>query len=88
MGLDAVQGRGPPRRDPIMLQPAVVVPLPERGVAAGKDGVFSTSLQVPVDLPYGMFTIEAVAEPEGKVLAAAEFIKSYSDEPERDDSPR
>ena len=36
-----------------------------------------------------MFTIEAVAGPEGKVLAAAEFIKSYSDEPqERIESPK
>jgi len=63
--------------------------LPEPKVAAGKDGVFSTSLKVPEDLPYGMFTIEAFAGPEGKVLAAAEFIKSYSDEPrERIESPK
>lgn len=63
--------------------------LPERGVAAGKDGVFSTSLQVPVDLPYGMFTIEAVAGPETKILAVADFVKSYSDDPQpRRDAPR
>jgi hypothetical protein len=63
--------------------------LPESKVAAGKDGVFSTSVQVPEDLPYGLFTIEAVVGPEGKVLAAAEFIKSYADEPpERTDTPK
>jgi hypothetical protein len=61
--------------------------LPARSVAAGKDGVFSTSVQIPEDLPHGMFTIEAIAGPGGKILAAADFIKSYSDEPpaRRDD---
>ncbi len=56
--------------------------LPEPKVAAGKDGVFSTVVQVPEDLPHGLYTIEAVAGPEGKVLASAEFVKSYSDEPQ------
>jgi hypothetical protein len=63
--------------------------LPELKVAAGKDGIFSTRLRLPDDLPYGLFTIEAVAGPEGKILATAEFIKSYADEPpERGDNPK
>jgi hypothetical protein len=63
--------------------------LPELKVAAGKDGLFSTRWRMPEDLPYGVFIIEAVAGPEGKILATAEFIKSYSDEPPpRDENPR
>ena len=46
-------------------------------------------MQVPEHLPYGMFTIEAVAGAEGKVLAVADFVKSYSDEErERTEPPR
>ena len=63
--------------------------LPEPKVAAAKDGIFSTVVQVPEDLPYALYTIEAVGAPEGRVLAAAEFIKSYSDEPpDRIDAPK
>ena len=50
-------------------------------VRVGKDGVFSTSVQLPEDLPHGTFTLEAALGPEARVLAAAEFVKSYSDEP-------
>jgi hypothetical protein len=57
------------------------VKLPEPSVEVARGGVFSTSWRLPEDLPYGMFTIEAVAGPEGKVLAVADFVKSYADEP-------
>jgi hypothetical protein len=45
-------------------------------VQVGKDGTFSTNLELPRDLPYGMHTIQAIAGPEGKTLAVADFIKT------------
>ena len=50
--------------------------------------MFSTSVQMREDLPYGTFTMEAFAGPEAKILAVADFLKSYSDEPGRRDAPR
>jgi hypothetical protein len=61
----------------------------KQSVRVGKDGVFSTSVRLPEDLPYGTFTIEAVVGPEAKILAVADFVKSYSDEEQpRRDAPR
>jgi len=91
-----VSGRGFPAGQEVTLRIREVatlrlreMKLPELKVAVGKGGVFSTSVQVPEHLPYGMFTIEAVAGAEGKVLAVADFVKSYSDEErERTEPPR
>ncbi len=90
-----IWGRGfPPGQDVVMRVREEATPssretkLPELKVAAGKDGLFSTRWRLPDDLPYGLFTIEAVGGPEGKVLASGEFIKSYSDEPERGENPK
>jgi hypothetical protein len=88
LGPDSVlqaSGRGFPAGQEVILR-IRERKVPELRVGVGKDGVFSTSWRMPEDLPYGTFTIEAVG-PEGKVLASAEFIKSYSDEPQprRDD---
>ncbi len=84
-----VSGRGFPSGEKVTLRireetirPARELKPADQGVAAGKGGVFSTSVQVPADLPYGTFLIEAVGS-DGKVLAVARFVKSYSEEPER-----
>jgi len=53
-------------------------------VRADKDGVFSTSVRLPEDLPYGTYTLEVIVGPEGKALAVAEFVKSYADEKRRE----
>ncbi len=67
-----VWGRGFPAGQEVILRIREVEPrdtklrekeFPERSVAAGKDGVFSTSVQIPEDLPHGMFIIEAVDDP-------------------------
>jgi hypothetical protein len=61
----------------------------KQSVRAGKDGTFSTSVRVPEDLPYGTFTIEAIGGPEAKILAVADFFKSYAaDEHPARDAPR
>ena len=90
-----IWGRGfPPGQDVVMRVREEEAPssretkLPELKVAAGKDGLFSTRWRLPDDLPYGLFTIEAVGGAEGQVLASGEFIKSYSDEPERGENPK
>lgn len=82
-----VSGRGFPPGQEVILR-IREMKLPEKRVAVGKDGVLSTSWRLPEDLPYGTFTIEAVAAPEAKILAVADFGKSYSDEGERRDQPR
>ena len=74
-----VYGRGFPPGQEVILR-IREMKLPEKSVAVGKDGVFSTSWRLPEDLPYGTFTIKAVAAPEAKILAVADFVKSYSDE--------
>jgi hypothetical protein len=55
----------------------------------GKDGTFSISMKLPEDLPYGTHRIEAISGPEGKILAVADFFKSYAadEEHERESSP-
>jgi photosystem II stability/assembly factor-like uncharacterized protein len=75
-----VSGRGFPAGEKVALR-VRDAKLPEQGVEVGKGGVFSTTWRLPEDLSYGTFTIEAVAGPEGKILAVAEFVKSYSDQP-------
>ena len=61
---------------------------PKQSMRADKVGVFSTSWTVPEDLPPGTYTIEATG-PEGKVLAVADLVKSYADEPPpRGDNPK
>jgi hypothetical protein len=46
-------------------------------------------MKLPEDLPYGTHSIEAISGPEGKILAAADFFKSYAadEERERESSP-
>jgi len=90
-----IAGRGFPAGETIVMRirettvPEQGLKVPEQKAAASKDGTFSISWKVPEDLPYGTFTIEAVSGPEGKVLAVAQFIKSYADEPrERGDNPK
>ncbi|MFN2418912.1 MAG: WD40/YVTN/BNR-like repeat-containing protein [Candidatus Limnocylindria bacterium] len=81
-----VSGRGFPAGQEVTLR-IRESELLKRGGRVGKDGMFSTSLRLPEDLPYGTFTIEAVAGPDAKILAVSDFVKSYSDEPQprRDD---
>jgi hypothetical protein len=45
---------------------------------AKDDGTFASALQLPLDLPYGTYTMEAIGGPEGKILAVADFFKSYA----------
>jgi hypothetical protein len=76
-----VSGRGFPAGQEVTLRIRESESL-KGSARVGKDGVFSTSVQIPEDLPYGTFTIEAVVGPEAKILTAADFVKSYSDEPQ------
>jgi hypothetical protein len=46
------------------------------------NGRFSTVLQLPENLPFGVHTIEAVLEATRDVLAAADFAKSYAEDEE------
>lgn len=65
------------------------IKMPEVKVAAGKDGILSTRWRLVDDLPYGAYTIEAVAGTDHKVLATAEFVKPYWDKPPaRGENPR
>jgi hypothetical protein len=61
----------------------------KQSVRVEKDGTFASKLQLPRDLPHGTHTIEAVGGAEGKILAVAEFFKSYAaDEYPGRDAPR
>jgi photosystem II stability/assembly factor-like uncharacterized protein len=63
--------------------------LMKQSMRVGKDGTFSISMKLPEDLPYGTHSIEAISGPEGKILAVADFFKSYAadEERERESSP-
>lgn len=91
-----VAGRGFPAAANVTLRFRAEDPRPLREeeppmeiVQAGKDGMFSARVELPEDLPHGVYVIEAVAGLEGKVLAVADFIKSFGDEPPpRDGGPK
>jgi hypothetical protein len=63
--------------DPIVEMAVTKIEL-KQSVRIGKDGTFSSRLQLPQDLPHGTHRIEAVVGPEGKLVAVAEFFKSYA----------
>ena len=73
----------------------LLVPLSSRrsvlkqSVRVGRDGTFSTSVQLPRDLPHGSHTVEAIGGPDAKVLSVADFFKSYAaDEGDEEGRPR
>ena len=78
-----ISGRGFPAGQEVTLRIRGST-LVTRSVRVGRDGVFSTSVEIPEALSHGMFTLEAVAGRQGKVLATADFVKAYGDEPRRE----
>ncbi len=48
-------------------------------IHADPDGLFSTTVRLPADLPYGASTLEAVSGSKGEVLTTSEFVKAHSD---------
>lgn len=51
----------------------------KQNVSADENGRFSTIVQIPEDLPYGSFTIEAAREGKAGPQPFASFAKAYSD---------
>ncbi len=49
----------------------------KQAVSVGRDGTFSSTIQLPKDLPEGTHSITAIGS-EGKLLALAEFVKTYA----------
>jgi hypothetical protein len=75
----AVSGRGFAKDEDIVLTIREGAFL-KRPVRTDENGRFSTIVQMPADLPYGPFTIEATREGKGGSPPFASFTKAYVDD--------
>jgi hypothetical protein len=75
----AVSGRGFSRNEKIVLIIGESASL-RQAARADENGRFATIMQLPADLPFGYFRIEAKREAKGESSPFATFAKAYSDD--------
>ncbi|HYE27747.1 MAG TPA: hypothetical protein VEA61_05885 [Allosphingosinicella sp.] len=88
-----IRGRNFPAGREVTLDIRTAEPLSQsvlkQMVQTGRDGTFSTSVQLPRNLPYAAHTIEAIGGPEARILSVAHLVKTpAADEGDERDAPR
>jgi hypothetical protein len=74
-----ISGRGFPPGSQIVLR-VIEGTFLDRVVSSDQEGHFTVKVQLPPELPYGGFTVEAASSDRSARYSTAQFTKAYSDE--------